>query len=156
VICYNSQKGEKMATKNKIAIGVLLILAIFLFNLILKETFTKYTNCNYLIINHLRMDPFFCNGYTVKFIETTIFTIPGLKDVIDPPLELIRLIIAWSVVLFFAFISLFLTIISKNLKTIGKLISFNKDEWIKIMASVRVWLFLFVVFCTVFYFIGIK
>jgi hypothetical protein len=145
-----------MATKNKIAIGVLLILAIFLFNLILKETFTKYTNCNYLIINHLRMDPFFCNGYTVKFIETTIFTIPGLKDVIDPPLELIRLIIAWSVVLFFAFISLFLTIISKNLKTIGKLISFNKDEWIKIMASVRVWLFLFVVFCTVFYFIGIK
>jgi hypothetical protein len=102
------------------------------------------------------MDPFFCNGYTVKFIETTIFTIPGLKDVIDPPLELIRLVIAWSVVLCFAFISLFLTIIIKNLKTVGKLISFNKDEWIKFMASVRVWLFLFVVFCTVFYFIGIK
>jgi len=145
-----------MATKNKIAIGVLLILAVFLFNLIIKETFTKYTNCNYLIVNHLRMDPFFCNGYTVKFIETTIFTIPGLKDVIDPPLELIRLVIAWSVVLCFAFISLFLTIIIKNLKTVGKLISFNKDEWIKFMASVRVWLFLFVVFCTVFYFIGIK
>jgi hypothetical protein len=145
-----------MATKNKIAIGVLLILAVFLFNLIIKETFTRYTNCNYLIVNHLRMDPFFCNGYTVKFIETTIFTIPGLKDVIDPPLELIRLVIAWSVVLFFAFISLFLTIIIKNLKTVGKLISFNKDEWIKFMASVRVWLFLFVVFCTVFYFIGIK
>jgi hypothetical protein len=145
-----------MATKNKIAIGVLLILAVFLFNLIIKETFTRYTNCNYLIVNHLRMDPFFCNGYTVKFIETTIFTIPGLKDVIDPPLELIRLVIAWSVVLFFAFISLFLTIIIKNLKTVGKLISFNKDEWIKFMASLRVWLFLFVVFCTVFYFIGIK
>ncbi len=145
-----------MPTRNKIAIGTLLILAVFLFHLIITESFIKYTNCNYLIVNHLELDPFFCNGYTVKFMETTIFTIPGLKDVIDPQLEIVRLVTAWCVVLFFAFISLCLTIIINNLKTIGKLILCNKDEWIKFMTSVRIWLLLFVVFCTGFYFIGIK
>jgi hypothetical protein len=136
--------------------GVLLILAVFLFNLVVKETFTKYTNCTYLIVTRLGMDPFFCNGNTVKFFGTTIFTIPGLKGVMDPQLELVRSIIAWIVVIFLALISFCLTIIIENLKSLVRLISFNKEEWKKFMASTRIWLFLFVGFSSVFYFTVIK
>jgi hypothetical protein len=136
--------------------GVLLILAVFLFNLLIKETFTKYTNCSYLIVTRLGMDPFFCNGNIVKFFGTTIFTIPGLKGVMDPQLELVRSIIAWIVVIFFALISFCLTIIIGNLKSVVRLISFNKEEWKKFIVSARIWLFLFVGFCFVFYFTVIK
>jgi len=134
----------------------LLILAVFLFNLLVKETFTKYTNCTYLIVTRLGMDPFFCNGSTVKFLGTTIFTIQGLKGVMNPQLELVRSIIARIVVIFFALISICLTIIIQNLQSVVRLISFNKEEWKKLMASARIWLFLFVGFCTVFYFTVIK
>jgi hypothetical protein len=102
------------------------------------------------------MDPFFCNGYKVKVFDTTIFPIPGMKNVMDPPLELVRSTIAWSVILLFAFISLFLTIIIVNLKSVVRLITFNKDEWKKFIASTRIWLFLFVGFCSIFYFAVIK
>jgi hypothetical protein len=131
---------------------VLLSLAIILLNLIIKGAFTPYANCNYLIVTQLKMDPFFCNGYNVKFFDTTIFTIPGMKNVMDPPLELVRSAVSWSAILFFAFISLFLTIIIENLKTVVRLITFNKEEWKKFFASTRIWLFLFVGFCLIFYF----
>jgi hypothetical protein len=136
--------------------GVLLILAILLLNLIIKGAFAPYSNCNYLIVTKLGMDPFFCDGYTVKFLETTIFTLPGLKGAMDPSLERIRSAAAWSVVLFFACISLFLAIIINNLKTIVELIRLNKEEWKKFMAGVRIGLFIFVVFCAVFYFAVVK
>ena len=135
---------------------VLLLLAIFLFNLLVKETFIKYTNCNYLIVTRLSMDPLFCNGSTVKLLGTTIFTIPGLKGVMDPQLELVRSIIAWIVIIFISLISFCLTSIIQNLKTIVRLISFNKEEWKKVMASARIWLFLFIGFSSVFYFTVIK
>jgi hypothetical protein len=136
--------------------GVLLILAIFLINLIIKGAFTQYANCNYLIVTQLSMDPFFCDGYNVKVFDATIFTIPGMKNVMDPPLELIRSVIAWSAILLFAFISLFLTILIENWKTVVGLITFHKEEWKKFIASTRIWLFLFVGLCAVFYFAVIK
>jgi hypothetical protein len=136
--------------------AVLLVLAIFLFHLLVKETFAKYTNCTYLIVTRLGMDPLFCNGNSVKFLGTTIFTIPGLKGVMDPQLELVRSFIAWMAVIFFALISFCITILIKNLKSVARLICFNKEEWIKFMSGTRIWLFLFVVFSSVFYFTVIK
>lgn len=136
--------------------AILLVLAVFLLNLLTKETFKPYTNCSYLIVNQLGMDSFFCNGETIKAFGSTVFKIPGLKAVMDPPLELIRSVIAWSVVLFFAFLSLYLTIMINNFKSVVRLVSFNKEEWKKFMASARIWLFLFVGFCAVFYFSVIR
>jgi len=136
--------------------GVLLALAVFLGNLLIKETFKPYTNCNYLIVNQLGMDSFFCNGYTVSAFGSTLFTLPGLKNVMDQPLELVRSVIAWSVILFFAFISLYLTILINNLQSVVRLVSFNKEEWKRFMASARIWLLLFVGFCLAFYFTVIK
>jgi hypothetical protein len=134
----------------------LLMLAVFLLNLLVKETFTKYTNCTYLIVTRMGMDPLFCTGNTVKFLGTTIFTIPGLKGVMDPQLELVRKSIAWIVVIFFALVSFCLTIIVVNIKTLVRLISLNKDEWKKFMTNVRIWLLLFIIFCSGFYFAAIK
>jgi len=139
-----------------IIIGLLIIPAVFLFNLIIKETFTSYANCNYLIVAQLEMDPFFCNGYEVKVLNATLFTIPGLKEVIDPPLELARSAIALSVILLFAFISFCLTILIVNWKSVVRFVTFNKEEWKKFMAGTRIWLLFFVGFCLVFYFAVIK
>ena len=137
-------------------IGILIALAIFLLPLIIKGAFTQYANCNYLVVTRLRMDPFFCKGYDVKVLDATIFTIPGMKNVMDPPLELLRSAAAWGVIFLFASVSLFLTIIIVNWKTVIGLITFRKEEWIKFMTGAGVWLLLFVGFCLVFYFVVVR
>jgi hypothetical protein len=136
--------------------GALLLLAIFLLKLIIRDAFTQYANCSFLIVNQLGMDPFFCNGFDVKVLGATIFTIPGMKNVMDPPLEIIRSAAAWSVILLFVFISLFLTILIVNWRTLVRLITFHKEEWKKFMAGTRIWLFLFVGICSIFYFAVVK
>ena len=139
-----------------IVLVILAVAAYFLFNQIIDQTFKQYTNCGYLIVNKLGMDSFFCNGYNVSAFGSTIFRIPGLSGVMDPPLEFVRTIIAWSVVLFFAFISVYITIIINNIKSVVRLVSFNKEEWKRFMASARIWLLFFVIFCSVFYFTVIR
>jgi hypothetical protein len=136
--------------------GVLLMLAIFLVNLNIKGTFTQYANCNYVVVTQLKMDPFFCNGYDVKVFDATLFSIPGMKSAMDPTLERIRSAVAWGVILLFAFISLFLTIMIVNIKTVVGLLAFKKEEWKKFIAGIRVWLFLFVGICAIFYFTVVK
>ena len=136
--------------------GILLILAVFLFNLIIKQTFKPYMNCNYLLVSKLGMDSFFCNGKNITAFGSTIFKIPGLRGVMDPPLEFVRAIISWSIVVFFAFLSLWLTIMVNNLKSVVKILTFNKEEWKRFMASARIWLLFFVVFGSLFYFTVIK
>ena len=134
---------------------VLLVLLVWLFNVLVHQAFRAYANCDYLIVTRLKMDPFFCEGYTVQVLGSPIFTIPGLKGVMDPPLEFVRSVVTWSVLLILALVSLYLTIIIDNLKTVVKLLTFNKDEWKKFMTSARIWLFLFLGFCSVLYFMAI-
>jgi hypothetical protein len=136
--------------------GLLLLLAVFLVDRIVKVTFTQYANCDYLIVKHLKMDPFLCNGYDVKVFDATIFSIPDMKSVVDPPLERIRSAAAWGAILLFAFISLFLTIIIVNVHAVIGLLTFKKEGWKKFIAGARVWLFLFVGICTIFYFAVVK
>ena len=113
-------------------------------------------NCNYLLVSKLGMDSFFCNGKNITAFGSTIFKIPGLRGVMDPPLEFVRAIISWSIVVFFAFLSLWLTIMVNNLKSVVKILTFNKEEWKRFMASARIWLLFFVVFGSLFYFTVIK
>jgi hypothetical protein len=136
--------------------AVLVVLAVLLFNVVIKQTFKPYTNCAYLLENKLAMPSFFCDGYDVTVLGSSIFTIPGLGGVMNPPLEFARKVIAWSVVLFFAFVSLYLTIVFNNFKTIVRLVTFRKEEWKKLMASLRTWLLLFVSFSFLFYFFVIR
>jgi hypothetical protein len=136
--------------------AVLLILAIFLFDLLLKQTFVNYLRCTYLLNNQLGVPAFFCTGHNVEFLGASIFKIPGLAQVIDPPLEFTRKVIVWSILVFFAFVSLYLTIIINNLKAVVKLLTFDKHEWKKFIASLRTWLLIFVSFCLLFYFAVIR
>jgi hypothetical protein len=136
--------------------AVLLVLAVLLFNIVIRQTFKPYTNCAYLLESRLSMPTFFCDGYDVKVLGSTIFSIPGLGGVMNPPLEFVRRIISWSVVLFFAFVSLYLTIAINNFKTIVRLVTFRKEEWKRLMGSLRTWLLLFVSFSFLFYFFVIR
>ena len=135
---------------------ILLIPAVFLFNLIIKQTFKPYTNCSYLLGSKLGMPSYFCKGQDVKAFGKTVFSIPGLRGVMDPPLEFARQIISWSIVIFFGFLSLYLTIIIDRFESVVKLLTFNKEEWKNFMASARIWLLIFVVFCSVFLFAAVR
>jgi hypothetical protein len=125
--------------------ALLLIAAVFLFNLIVQQTFKPYTNCAYLIVTKLGMSSLLCDG--IPFPK-----IAGLSAVMDPPLELVRKLIAWSVVILFACLSAYLTYILNNLKAVIKLLTFNKEQWKSFMASLRTWLLIFVCFCLLFYY----
>jgi hypothetical protein len=91
-----------------------------------------------------------------KVFDATLFSIPGMKNVMDPPLEIARLAAAGIAILLFALISLFLTVIVVNYRTIVRLITFHMDEWKKFMAGARIWLLLFVGMCLVFYYAVVK
>ena len=136
--------------------ALLLLLAVLLTYLIMKGAFARYANCDYLIVTRLNMDPFFCDGYDVNVFDATLFSIPGLKKVMDPPLELARLAAAGIAILLFASISLFLAVIVACRKSIIRLILFNKDEWGKFMANARIWLLLFVGISLIFYFSAVE
>lgn len=139
-----------------IVIALLLVASFFLFNQIITQTFKQYANCGYLIVNELGVDPFFCNGHVITALGYPIFTIPGLSSVMDPPLEFARTIAAWGVIVFFAFISIYLTIIINNFKSVVRLVTFNKEEWKRFMSSTRTWLLLFVILCSIFYFAVVR
>lgn len=144
--------GIRYIWKHPIIISAaLLILAILLFDLLLKQTFVNYLKCTYLLDTQMGMPDYFCAGYDVKVLGSTIFKIPGLGEVIDPPLEFTRKVVIWSILIFFAFLSLYLTILINNLKAVIKLLTFDKEEWKKFMASLRTWLLIFVSFCLLFY-----
>ncbi|KAF0107320.1 MAG: hypothetical protein FD146_1798 [Anaerolineaceae bacterium] len=120
--------------------GVLLVLAIILFNLVIKHTLERYLNCTYLVGTKLGL-PILC---------------AGLGPLMDPPLADLRLFMAWSVVIVFALLSLYLTIVINNWKSVVKILLLNKEEWKNFMASLRTWLLLFVLFCSLFYFTVIR
>jgi hypothetical protein len=152
-----SWAGVRYVWKHPVIVsGILLILAAFLFIQIIQKTFIHYTNCAYLLGTKLGMPAFFCDGYTVTWFGAEIFTIPGLAGVMNPPLEFIRKVISWSAVLFFGFLSVGLTMLINNVKAVIKILTFNKEEWRRLMASFRTWMLFFVVFCAVFYFTVVK
>lgn len=141
-----------------LVILLLLLAAYFLSSQIITRTLEPQLKCTYLLTMQLDMDRFFCDGITITepVFNNELFRVPGLTDVMDPPLRFIRTLIAWAVVIFFAFISVYLTIIYNNFKSVVKLITFNKQQWQAFMASFRIWLLFFIFFCLVFYFTVIR
>jgi hypothetical protein len=127
--------------------AVLFVAAILLFNLIIDKTFIKYASCQGLIVDALK-----ANAWNAG---TTFCNIIG-NDMLNPWLGWIRNIVAWIIVIFFAFLSLFLTILSNRFITIIRFLTLNKEEWKRFMASIRIWLLLFVAFGSIFYFTVIR
>lgn len=136
--------------------GLLLVVAVFLGHRLIQEAFKPYTNCHYLIVNQLRMEPIFCEGYTLQVLGATLFTLPGLQGVLDQPLEQLRVLLAGSVLLFLAALSLVLTLLIHNFQAIVRLLRFDPAEWKKFLTHAQLWLLLFVGLGLVFYFTVVK
>jgi hypothetical protein len=152
-----------------ILVIIFLPIAFFLSKTLIVETFSKQMKCSYLITEKLAADPHVCEGIDVNFeypqwivdiaktfgkdigTKIDLFTLPGLQTVMDPPLRFIRSVVAWTILVFFAMVSLFLTITFNNLKTIVKIILLNKEEWKRFLSSLRTWLLIFSAFCLTFY-----
>lgn len=126
----------------------LLVLLVLLLSPMLKQTFSAYTNCNYLITQRLSAPAEICEGVDFGLLGR----VDGLKKFMDAPLEAGRSLLVWLVIFIFASLSLYLTLLINSLKTIVKLLTFNKAAWAAMMANMRVWLLLFVSFCALFYF----
>jgi hypothetical protein len=141
-----------------IVVTILLVLSALLSRIIIKDSFKPYTNCRYLIVTKLSVSNAFCDGVTVRdpLFGKKLFEIPGLSSLMDKPLELLRKVAAWIIVTFFVFLSLFLTITINNFIRIIKILTFNKEEWKRFLASARTFLFILVAFCSIFYFTAIR
>lgn len=141
---------------NRPLILTIILLAVggLLAYLLITQTFSRYMNCGYLITEKLGVDYHVCEGILVEepVFGTDLFRLDGLKTIMDPTLETIRKIVAWTILVFFALVSLYLTIMFNNLKAIVKILVFNKEEWKRFLGSLRTWLLIFSVFCLVFYF----
>lgn len=140
---------------------ILLILAYLLFNGIRTQAFKPYMNCNYVLgeginfnekIGDRTWTSVFCDGFTLGIPKVFTVDIPGLAGIFNPVLEFVRTVAVWAVLLFFGFISLLLTQIINNLKTIVKIVTLNREEWKRFGASIVTFLLIFVVLCTLFYF----
>ena len=143
-----------------ILVPILLIPAYFLFNGIRSQAFTSYFRCNYVlgdginfhsIIGDRTWTSVFCEGFTIDLLVAKV-EVPGLAWLLDPLLEFVRTVSVWAILLFFAFISLLLTQILNNVKAIVKIVTFNREEWKRLGASIFTFLLIYVVFCTLFYF----
>ncbi|GEM_PF-2303665 len=145
---------------NRPAILTVILLAVggLLAYLLITQTFARYMNCGYLITDKLGVDSRVCNGMSFSIPGTlltpkiTLFEFDGLAAWIDDDLEIIRKVVAWIILIFFALVSLYLTIVFNNLKAIVKILTLNKEEWKRFLRSLRTWLLIFSVFCLVFYF----
>ena len=140
---------------------ILLILAYFLFDDIRTQAFRNIMNCDYTIGSWIGINSWgsvtwpgsgtwtnlFCNGITIATLP-----IPGLASILNPLLEFVRTVTVWAILLFFAFFSLLLTLIINNLKTIVRILTFDREEWKRFGANIATFLLIFVVFCTLFYF----
>lgn len=135
-----------------ILIALLSVAAYSLFTPILTQAFKPYATCDYLILNQLGVDPMFCNGHMVRMLGVPVFTVPALRTVLDPQLEAVRSTAAWGVVIFLAFVSLLLTSLVNNFKAVLRILTFNREEWGRLLASARTWLLIFVALGFVFYF----
>ena len=155
--------------------GILLVVAILFLSLIVRQSFKAYFNCNFLLSTSLGMPKEFCTGVTVvpnevvsgvnsftsalglgNVAPSNAVSTPNLSNVMDPGLEKVRTFVTWIIILLFAFLSLYLTIILNHLKSVVKFLTLNKEEWKRFLSSVRIWLLVFVVFCASFYFIIVR
>ena len=139
-----------------LVVGLLSAAAYFLFTPILAQAFKPFATCDYLILNQLGVDPMFCNGHMVRMLGAPVFTVPALRTVMDPSLEAARAVAAWGVVVSLAAISLMLTSLVNNFKAFLRILTFNKEEWGRLLASARTGLLIFVVLGLVFYFTVIR
>lgn len=150
----NGIKSAILSVWNRpiILIVLLSVAAYFLFSPILAQAFKYYATCDYLILNRLAVDPMFCNGHIVQMMGIPVFTVPTLRPILDPQLEAVRAAAAWGVVISLAVVSLLLTSLINNFKALLRILTFNKEEWGRLLASARTWLLIFLALGLVFYF----
>lgn len=113
--------------------------------MILTDTFINYFNCDFLITESLDMPSAFCNG-----VDAEVFSLPGLKDVMNTPLNLIRFYILLVVLTSLVAASGCITYVINNLKKVVKLITFDKAEWQNLLSIRRIFITTLFLLTTIF------
>ena len=127
---------------------VLLGIVVFLFNMIVQETFKQYANCSSMIEFVPTKPHVICDG-----VNLLLFKLDGLDSFITPLLEKTRVALLWGITAVFALASLLLTILINNFNFIIKIITFNREAWRRFIAGIQIWLICMVIFGLIFYYI---
>ncbi len=131
--------------------GMLLALSGFLAYKIVTQVFASYWTCHHLLVVKQGFPDVLCSGIDIDTILFGRFHV-GALNIIDKPLEIVRKMIVWTVVVFFALVSLFLTLLINNFKTVVRILVLDKEEWRRFMTSFQTWLLIFVSFCSIFFY----
>ncbi len=145
-----------------IASIILIILAVILINLLVTQTFRPYFNCD-RIFGGLNMKQL-CSGvdltigpYNINYGLGTLtigpytFSILPALNAIDRPLEGFRKFLSWNIILIFALVSLVLAFIASKIIGFVKFVLTPEGRKV-VLTNLTIWLFFFVIFCTLFYF----
>lgn len=139
---------------------VMFAIVALLFWTLLSRAFVEIFNCTYLITQGLQLDNVVCTGATISGTGDIVsffggsssdVGIPGLAEAIDGPLNSVRRLILWLVLLFFMLFSGFLTYIINNVKKVVRLLTFNKREWAHLLSSLRVFVTILVALVGLFF-----
>ncbi len=176
--------GDRKTWTIRIAlVVVLLALVIGLSYVHITGTYKPIMNCQGVFVTGLKFDPWICNGYSIAafdvgpwevgpwdigpvHIHATFgyhsngYTIPGLAPGINVPLEAIRGVTVWTILIFFVIVSLALTLIynifiKPLIEVIKRLLKpslDNGEEWRKLLGTVRTWSLILAVFLLLFLF----
>lgn len=135
--------------------GLLIVLAAGLVYLLLANTFKSIFTCKHLISEPLGTS-ILCEGvefphFTFLGINVGPYTIiPELK-VIDKPLDGVRRFVVWNIVLAFGVVSLVLAFVAIKIKDFVRTV-LTPDGRKKILTNLSIFLFIFALFCGLFYF----
>jgi hypothetical protein len=156
---------------------VLLALAVGLGYLHIKGTYKPYMNCRYVVSTGLHLPDMLwvCNGInTAEYMPRAVTDIvnlglkacfwdgcpkqvtwpfiSGLEGLITPTLEFFRKVAVWAILIFFVFVSMFLTIMINNITTIIRILTFNSEEWKRLLGTLRTFGLILGVFLLLFLF----
>lgn len=125
---------------------IVLIGVVFLFNIIIRESFKQYANCGSMI-EFVPLKPHvICDG-----IDLLVYKLDGLDSFLTPLLEKTRVALLWGLVAVFAVSSLLLTIIISNLHFFTKIIAFDRQAWKQLFSGLQIWSILMLAFGLIFY-----
>jgi hypothetical protein len=167
--------GQRSNTLLLILAVILTLVAVILVYLLATQAFKPYFNCKHLIDDSLHtqnLNTSLCDGAALYIAEREVIPainilggwgierrtfgplsiplLPPMKP-IDGPLETARTFVAWNIILVFALLSLGLAYIVVKIKDFAALL-LSPEGRKMILTNLSVWLLIFAIFCSLFYF----
>ncbi len=132
---------------------VLIVIAAILLNLLIKQTFEPYFKCTGLLTGPFGSlcDQGLRAKWDYSWVHIDLQLLQAFDRLLNGPLEVVRKVVAWTIVILFAVVSLILASIASKIIRFVVLLMTPEGRRV-VLTDLSLWLFFFVVFSAVFYF----